>query len=187
MARPALYPNPENCTQRGLDGAICAAVSPASVRRMQAIKRSKARVIKNGDHLRMNVTGMICPRTGEAFLLEFTHNDRDVFQAFLDEPNRLLKPQRPRNTLICDNASWHKCKSNTWGLFEPLFLPAYSPDFSPIEKLWLVIKAHWFSDFVAKTKEQLVARLDQALIRALNRKVQNQQTCSIGHFLCERL
>lgn len=38
MARPALYPNPENCTQRELDVAIRAAVSPASLRRMQPIK-----------------------------------------------------------------------------------------------------------------------------------------------------
>lgn len=152
-------------------------------RRRWAPVGEKTRVTHNGDHLRMNVTGMICPRTGEAFLLEFTHNDRDVFQAFLDEANRHATFERKRNVLICDNASWHKCKSNAWGKFEPLFLPAYSPDFNPIEKLWLVIKAHWFSDFVAKDKEQLIDRLDKALLWAINRKAENQLTCSIGHFL----
>ena len=148
-------------------------------RRRWAPVGEKTRVTHNGDHLRMNVTGMICPRTGEAFLLEFTHNDRDVFQAFLDEANRHATLKRKRNVLICDNASWHKCKSNVWGKFEPMFLPAYSPDFNPIEKLWLVIKAQWFSDFVAKSKEELIARLDQALVWALNRKTENQITCRI--------
>ena len=148
-------------------------------RRRWAVKWSKVRVTRNGDHLRMNVTGMICPRSGEAFLLEFSHNDREVFQAFLDQANRLLKPARRRNILICDNASWHKCKSNVWGLFEPMFLPAYSPDFNPIERLWLLIKAHWFSDFVAKSREALIERLDQALLWAMGRQGLNQQTCRI--------
>lgn len=148
-------------------------------RRRWAKVGEKTRVTKNGDHLRMNVTGMICPRTGQAFLLEFTHNDREVFQAFLDEANGQVKTERPRNLLICDNASWHKCKSTHWGKFEPLYLPPYSPDFNPIERLWLLIKAEWFSDFVAKDRAALIARLDEALNWAMNRPAGNQRTCAI--------
>lgn len=148
-------------------------------RRRWARKGEKTRVTKNGDHLRMNVTGMICPRTGQAFLLEFTHNDREIFQAFLNEANQHLSIQRRRNVLICDNAGWHKCKKTTWGRFEPMYLPAYSPDFNPIERLWLVIKAQWFSDFVAKDRDALIARLDQALNWAMNRQQDNQKTCAI--------
>lgn len=148
-------------------------------RRRWAPIGEKTRLTKNGDHLRMNVTGMICPRTGQAFLLEFTHNDREIFQAFLDEVNRYVATQRRRNVLICDNASWHKCKGNRWGKFEPLFLPPYSPDFNPIERLWLLIKAEWFCDFVAKDRDALVARLDQALNWAMQRGPANQKTCSI--------
>jgi transposase len=150
-------------------------------RRRWAKIGKKTRVTHNGDHLRMNVTGMICPRTGEAFLLEFTHNDREVFQVFLDEANRDLtaKLERKRQVLICDNASWHKCKSLRWGKFEPLYLPAYSPDLNPIERLWLRIKAEWFSDFVAKTREELIGRLDQALNWAMARRDHNTRTCAI--------
>lgn len=148
-------------------------------RRRWAPVGEKTRVTKNGDHLRMNVTGMICPRTGEAFLLEFSHNDREVFQAFLDEANAHVTTQRPRNVLICDNASWHKCKNNVWGKFEPLFLPAYSPDFNPIERLWLLIKTRWFSDFVAKGRDHLIEHLSKALNWAMDRAQENQQTCRI--------
>jgi len=137
------------------------------------------RVTKNGDHIRMNVTGMVCPRTGEAFLCEFSHSDTDVFQAFLDEANKTIGFSRPRQILVVDNASWHKAARLGWGRFEPLYLPAYSPDLNPIERLWLIIKAEWFTDFVAKSREALIERLDQALKWAINRQHDNVRTCTI--------
>ena len=148
-------------------------------RRRWVQRGKKARVTKNGDHIRMNVTGTICPRTGEAFMLEFSHNDREVFELFLLEANRHVSLQRRRNLLICDNASWHKCKSTDWGRFEPVFLPAYSPDLNPIEKLWLIIKAEWFTDFVAKNRAHLIERLDQALCWVMDRKEGNTKTCNV--------
>jgi transposase len=152
-------------------------------RRRWAERGTKARVTRNGDHIRMNVSGMICPRTGQAFLLEFSHSDRETFQAFLDEANRHVSLERKRNLIICDNASWHKSKTIQWGRFEPMFLPPYSPDFNPIERLWLVIKAEWFTDFIAKNREALIQRLDAALLWAMNRNQRNQSTCNIRKFL----
>jgi len=38
-----------------------------------------------------------------------------------------------------------------WHPFESRFLPPYSPDFNPIERLWLRLKADWFADFLTKT------------------------------------
>lgn len=139
----------------------------------------KARITKSGDHIRMNVCGIICPRTGQAFLCEFTHSDTDSFQAFLDEANRHIAFERKRQILILDNASWHKSKSIEWGRFEPVYLPPYSPDLNPIERLWLLIKREWFTDYYAKTREQLIERLDQALLWAIDRREKNSKTCSI--------
>ena len=148
-------------------------------RRRWAQRGKKARVPKNGDHLRMNACGMVCPRSGQFYALEFSHSDTETFQAFLDEANQDVQLQRPRNLLICDNASWHKSKSLRWGRFEPMYLPAYSPDLNPIERLWQVLKAEWFSDFIAKTSEDLIARLDDALKWVINRTQLNQTTCRI--------
>jgi transposase len=69
-----------------------------------------------------------------------------------------------------------------WGAFEPVFLPPYSPDLNPIERLWLLIKAEWFADFCAKTRQQLIDRIDQALLWAINRPDGNQTTCSLERF-----
>lgn len=147
-------------------------------RRRYIRQGEKGRVTKNGDHLRMNVTGMICPRSGAFYALEFSHTNTAVFQAFLEHANRDLTLDRTRNLLICDNASWHKAATLEWGHFEPVYLPPYSPDLNPIERLWLLIKAEWFTDFVAKTEAQLIERLDQALLWAMDRTHANRKTCA---------
>jgi hypothetical protein len=74
-------------------------------------KGSKTRVTKNGDHVRMNVMGMVCPRTGQFFAIEASHSDADTFQAFLDEGSRFVAFERPQNIIIVDNASRHKKKN----------------------------------------------------------------------------
>jgi len=148
--------------------------------RRQWFKRGvKNRVTRSGRHVRMNVAGMVCPRTGEAFFLEFTHSDTDVFQAFLDEAIKTVDLERPRQVLIVDNASWHRAKRLCWGRFEPEYLPPYSPDLNPIERLWLLIKAQWFANYYAKDHDQLIERLDKALVWAMNRHEKNATTCSV--------
>ena len=160
-------------------------------RRRWAQKGAKTLVTKNGDHVRMNVCGMICPRTGVFYGLEFSHTDTDVFQCFLDQANGDVKLGRKRNLLIMDNASWHKSKSLKFGAFEPMWLaehadritvvqlPTYSPDYNPIERLWLILKAEWFCDFIAKDRASLIARLDDALNWLIARTEDNKVTAAI--------
>lgn len=49
-------------------------------------KGRKTRVTKNGGQLRMNVIGMVCPRTGQLFAIEASHSDsamKDKFQTIV--------------------------------------------------------------------------------------------------------
>jgi hypothetical protein len=48
----------------------------------------------------MNVTGMVLPRPGELFALEFSHSDKEIFQIFLDHANRDILSERPLRCLI---------------------------------------------------------------------------------------
>jgi len=148
-------------------------------KRRWAEKGKKLKVTKNGGHIRMNVTGMVCPRTGNFYALEFTHVDKDVFQVFLNHANEDIQRERARNIVICDNATWHKVKSLDWGNFEVAFLPPYSPDLNPIERLWQLMKAEWFTDFIAKNHQQLIERLDVALCWLVERQARNKKTCAI--------
>ncbi len=60
-----------------------------------------------------------------------------------------------------------------------LFIPPYSPDLNPIERLWLLMKGEWFSDFYAKSREELTDRLIQALNWIIDRRELNKKTCGI--------
>lgn len=142
-------------------------------------KGRKTRVVRNGDHLRMNVMGMVCPRTGEFFALEVSHVDSVVFQSFLDEAARFISPIRKRNILILDNASWHRNKKHNWHFFEALFLPAYSPDLNPIERIWFVMKSKWFTHFHAKNLEALIEQLDKAILDVIHHPDAVKNTTSI--------
>jgi transposase len=52
----------------------------------------------------------------------------------------LPEKQGTRQLPILDNASWHRAGRVNWHHFEPKFLAGYSPDFNPIERLWLRLK-----------------------------------------------
>jgi len=130
-----------------------------------------------GDHIRQNVIGAVCPQSGQLFSLVVDGVDTDVFQLFLDEMAKTIpKAEGKRQLLIVDNASWHKAARLNWHHFEPMYLPAYSPDFNPIERLWLRLKADWFWDFIAYTDEELAERLCTALKSFIDN---TQKTASI--------
>lgn len=134
-----------------------------------------------GDHIRQNVIGAVAPQSGQLFSLIVDGVDTDVFQFFLDEMAKAVpKKEGIRQIIILDNASWHKAARVQWHHFEPKFLPGYSPDFNPIERLWLRLKADWFWDFIAKTPDELTNRLCLALKSFINDSSKTASICSIG-------
>jgi len=137
-------------------------------RRGWAMKGTRQKVVHNGDHVRLTILGTVCPRSGEFFAIEASHCDTDVFQAFLDEAVQSVIPTRRRNILILDNASWHKRKSLDWHFFEPLYLPPYSPDFNPIERIWLIMKAEYFANIHCRNRAALIEKADHALCELMD-------------------
>ena len=149
-------------------------------RRRWAHKSDRIKIPYHGIHLRQSVLGAVCPQSGECAALVFNHCDREVFQAFLDHLAAQVPVQpKKRRILIMDNASWHKVKSLHWHHFEPKYLPAYSPDLNPIERLWLRLKADFFSDFIAKTNSQLLDRICEGLNHFLSRPADTSRLCSL--------
>ena len=83
--------------------------------------------------------------------------------------------------IICDNASFHKAKWFTgwvndtdWLKIE--FLPAYSPDFNPIEKLWKWIKKEYTHNRCFSSKTELKKHLTKSLSEMTNDKSQYMGT-----------
>ena len=87
-----------------------------------------------------SVYGAVEPTTGESFVLELPSLHAPNFQIFLNEfsPGYL----ETLNIILRDNGSCHTAKS----LVIPanvvcLFLPPYSPELNPLERLWPEVKA----------------------------------------------
>jgi len=123
---------------------------------------------------------VVAPQSGQLFSLIVNGVDADVFQFFLDEWATAVPPKPGvRQVLISDNASWHKAARLHWHHFEPKFLPSYSPDFNPIERLWLRLEADWFWDFIARTAEALTQRLCTALKSFIDQPSKTASICAV--------
>lgn len=112
-------------------------------------KGEKIEIKNYGRHGRVNLIGAFELGTGvfHGIMTSFKVN-ACRFRRFLCHLKHELRTDKI--LVICDNASFHKAKwlqewvgrQRTWLRME--FLPAYSPDFNPIERLWRWMKAEFF-------------------------------------------
>jgi len=65
--------------------------------------------------------------------------------------------------LELNNASWHKSKILNWHHIRPLYLPPYSPDYNPIERLWQHLKSNYLAGYLTRKGEELCQRLFDSL------------------------
>ena len=89
--------------------------------------------------------------------------DAEVFEAYVGQV--LLQSLRPGDIVVMDNLAPHKKPSVVAAIeaagAEVWFLPPYSPDFNPIEKMWSKIKA-FLRKAKARTWEALLAAIKEA-------------------------
>ena len=100
--------------------------------------------------------------------------DTEVFEAYV---GCILCPTlRTGDIVIMDNLSPHKSERSLSLLVqagaEILFLPAYSPDFNPIEKMWSKIKAS-LRTAEARTQPALVEAIGAALQSVTRQEAMN--------------
>jgi transposase len=118
------------------------------------------------------VYGAVEPTTGESFFLELPQLNAVNFQIFLNEFAQYY--QGTLNIILMDNGSCHTANS----LMIPanivcVFLPPYSPELNPIERLWREVKEQlaWVLAAAIEEWEHRVARIltqySHATIRSL--------------------
>ena len=97
--------------------------------------------------------GAFSPVDGEKFLLEMPFCNTESFQKYLDE----FSVQNPEEykIIILDNGAFHKSKK----LLIPrnmhlVFLPPYSPELNPAERMWQEIK-RGFTNKLFKTQDNV--------------------------------
>lgn len=149
-------------------------------RRRWAQKGVKTTVPYTGDHIRENVIGAVLPTTGELLCHGVPFVDSEWFALFIQALAAMTRERHQagrRIVLVLDNASWHKVKTLPWQHIEVKYLPAYSPDFNPIEHLWLALKSTWFNNHHCNTHEILAQRVDEALRSFFNRPDSVRSIC----------
>jgi transposase len=116
--------------------------------------------------------GAYSPINGESFMTEMPNCNTECFQIFLDE----FSTERPNELkiIVLDNGAFHKSNS----LVIPdniklIFLPPYSPELNPAEKIWAVLKRKFtnkihftleeISDFIDKETHLLSKKIIQSI------------------------
>jgi len=117
-----------------------------------------------GGHVRENIVAAVNPATGQLISLIVPHCDTEVFQAFLDtmaKETEATNQAGRRVSLVLDNASRHKTKRLVWHHIDPVYLPPYSPDFNPIERVWQYLKGHGMAGYLTRSGAELGEKLFQ--------------------------
>ena len=123
--------------------------------------------------------GAFSPITGNHFELELPHCNTDTFQVYLNEFSKQSIDEF--KIIVLDNGSFHKGQN----LIIPenialLFIPAYSPELNPAEKIWWKMKRA-FSGKLHKTLDNVSTFIKNQITTLTNNKV--KLTCLYEYVL----
>jgi transposase len=115
--------------------------------------------------------GAFSPITGDHFELEMPYCNTDTFQTFLNEFSKMAPDEF--KILLLDNGAFHKAQR----LIIPenialLFIPPYSPELNPSEKIWWKMKRA-FSGKLHKTLDNVSEFIKNQVTILTNNQVQN--------------
>ena len=115
--------------------------------RVWAERGSRPTAPKQGGFANLHVLSAVCPATGRAEGLISPVLNTDVVQSFLDQLSATI-PVGVRVVLVWDGAGYHsasrslRCPSN----LTLVSLPPYAPELNPVERLWLYLREHHWSN-----------------------------------------
>lgn len=103
----------------------------------------------------------VSPWTGQSFSLFLPNVNTSMMNVYLAELSRAYKDQEI--LLIWDGAGWHRSRElEIPANLRIHFLPPYSPELNPVEKLWWWIRRHVCRNKLFRTLEELMAALEAA-------------------------
>ena len=110
---------------------------------------------------KVGVFGAVCISNGRLVTQQDDQFDANSFQAFL---TRLLRHRKHGHKMIVilDNARWHHARSlKPWlkkhrGIIQLDFLPPYSPNLNPIERVWKLLRRLCTHNRYFATLEELI-------------------------------
>ena len=105
--------------------------------------------------------GAFSPITGSSLLLDMPYCNTECFEVFLNELSK--QELKEYKILLLDNGTFHKAKRllipNNIAL---CFLPSYSPELNPAEKVWAFLKRK-ITNKAFKTLDELQKFIDRII------------------------
>jgi len=124
--------------------------------------------LRDHRHEAVYLFGAACPERDAACGLVLPVVSTEAMQLFLDELSGHVATDA-HALVIMDKAGWHIAHDLVIPLnITPIFLPSYSPELNPIERLWLYLKEHFLSHRLWPTYDDVVTAVCQAWNRTIH-------------------
>jgi transposase len=130
--------------------------------RVWARTGSRPSAVRQSEYEWVYLWAAVEPATGASVAMITPTVDTGLMNTFLAGLSGTLAPDE-HAVLVLDNAGWHVAKA----LEVPpnvtlLFLPAYSPELNPAERLWAWLRSHHLSNRVYADYQDLLTATDRA-------------------------
>ena len=123
------------------------------------------------------VFSSVSPITGEDFTLFLPEVNTDMMNIYLDE----FRKKYPDKCILLfmDQAAWHKSKSlEKSDNVKIIFLPPYSPELNPVEKLWWWLRNETTHNMIFETIDHLMDALEKKYQELTPEKLKTLCNCS---------
>jgi transposase len=113
--------------------------------------------------------GAVNIRSGKLVTMLISTFDSEAFEVFLSLLLRHRSRRCPKTVLIVDNAAYHKesalqnCCSRSSSKVRLDFLPPYSPELNPIERVWKLLRTIRIHNQYFPTLDSLVVAVTEQL------------------------
>lgn len=117
---------------------------------------SRPSAVKQNRYEWLYLYAAVEPSTGHSVALQAPNVNAGTFNVFLKMLSDELGP-KDHAVLIMDQAGWHKARK----LLVPenitvLYLPPYSPELNPVERLWAYLRSHYLANRVFDDYQHLL-------------------------------
>jgi transposase len=106
----------------------------------------------------------VSPHTGESFTLFLPEVNTEMMNIYLKEFN--AKYADKKIVIIMDQATWHRSHSlKNYSNIEIKFLPPYSPELNPVEKLWWWLKKEVMHNRIYISINELMDAIEETYLK----------------------
>ena len=148
-----------------------------TIKRKWSLKGSKCEIKVKQGYKNFYTYSSVCPNSGEIFSLLLPEVNTEMMNLYLKELSDYF--EGAKIILIMDNAGWHKSKSlEVPDNIEINYLPPYSPELNPVERLWKNLKQNTIHNRIFEKLEDVMTTIIEELKSLTKEKIMTLCNCS---------